>query len=76
MAAKPILGLQFHPEINETKLLMYAECGEGELAPSRQAATAFIQDRETLMTNLRRSLSETNAVADCIFSKWLSYVKR
>jgi GMP synthase-like glutamine amidotransferase len=70
-AIGPHLAMQFHIEINETKITSWVNDNDDKWTAARQQYDS-VQDKITMLTGIPYYLARHQATADCIYQKWLS----
>lgn len=70
-AMGPHLAMQFHIEINETKMLTWVTDDDAKWTQAQQQH-ATVQDKVTMLNGIVYHLEKHQSTADSIYQKWLS----
>jgi GMP synthase-like glutamine amidotransferase len=70
-AMGPHLAMQFHIEINETKMVNWVTDDDAKWAQAREQY-ATVQDKIDMLAGIPYHLAQHQATADSIYQKWLS----
>lgn len=71
-AIGPHLGMQFHVEQDEPKLLRWTQVHEGEYPQAQRDHPATVQGPAAMLADARRRLAEQQQLAARLYRRWLS----